>query len=185
MVHPIFRKSALLLLFCLGLMRLQAQTTKITDPVKYNDFIVTQQNNIGTELIKLIGMFQELPEEKQVTMDQLNVVIANCDKAIENTKKLVPIAHEFGLKQSALDLFQFYKDVMSTEYVTMIDELYEEIPNIELLDGILVKVQEKEAVVDQAFQKSQQDFADYHKIRLEENELQEKLDGEGDDVEDQ
>lgn len=174
-----FKRSILLLLLCLGFVATQAQTTIVKDPVKYNDFIVNQQNMIGEELIQLIGMFDALPDDQQVVFDQLEVVISTCKSAIAATQNLKPISNEFGLKKNALALFGFYEEIMDDDYRKAIAELYAEEPNLELLQSLLTSIQEREAKFDQSFQGSQQEFAKFHNIQLIENEIQEELDNAG------
>lgn len=175
------KKSFLLLLLTICFAGLNAQTVKITEPVKYNDYIVEQQNRIGGELLKLIGMFDALPEDKSETVAQLDVVISTCTDAISKLKNLKTINNEFGMKQAALELFEFYEEIMDTDYRKVIDELYHEVPDMTVLQDILVKVQESEAVVDQKFQTAQGSFAKYHNMQLEENELQEEFDEAGEE----
>jgi hypothetical protein len=171
-------KIMLLLVLIAAGTGLRAQTLKISDPVKYNDYIVDQQNLIGAELIKLIGMFDALPEDKQEVIDQLDILVATCKSSTDNVKNLKPIANEFGIKQAAVNLFSFYEVIMNTDYRRMIDEIYAEEPNQEVLQEIVKSVSEKEAKLDADFQENQGKFAKYHNIMLEENELQEEIDGE-------
>jgi len=175
-MYVLLKKSFLLILLTMTIAGLNAQTLKITDPVKYNDYIVGQQNIIGTELLKLIAMFDALPEDKGETFAQLDVVITKCTDGIKNMNNLKAIPNEFGMRQAAIELFQFYHDIMDTDYRTIIDQLYTETPDMELMQGILVKVQTNEAVVDEKFQSAQKSFSNYHNIQLEENELQEEFD---------
>ncbi len=164
----------LLLLF----IAFAASGQTITDPVEYNDFFVAYQNDIGNELLKLIGMFDNLPEDRTIVTAQLNKVIAECDNSIAAVKSIKPIANEFNLRSASQDLFVFYKTTMSNDYPLMIDELYNPAPDMENLNAILLKVQDGEAIVDTKFQEAQKQFAAFHKIELEENELQEQFDGE-------
>lgn len=168
----------LFVLLLLATAGLQGQTMKITDPVKYNDYIVDQQNLIGEQLVKLIGMLQAMPEDKSELIDQLEVLIAQCKSSISNVKNLRPNPNEFGLKQAALDLFGFYEKTMDHEYRQLIDEIYKEEPNQEVLNDILKNVTANEATFDSVFQSKQGEYAKYHNIQLEENQLQEEIDGD-------
>jgi hypothetical protein len=170
------QRTLLMLMLVVGFVGLNAQSMKISDPVKYNDYIVEQQNHIGDELLKLIAMFDALPEDQTVATDQLDVIISTAKTSIVNLNNLKPIANEFGMKQAAIDLFTFYKGTMDTDYRTVLDQLYAETPDMELLQGILVKIQEEEAAVDQKFQGAQQKFSAHHNIQLEENERQQEFD---------
>ena len=167
-------KHTLLLLF----MAFAASAQTITEPVKYNDYFVNNQNKIGDELLKLIGMFDNLPEDRTLVTAQLKKVIAECDNAIAAVKSIKPIANEFNLRANSQNLFEFYKTTMSDDYPQLIDELYKPAPDMEKLNAVLLKVQDGEAIVDTKFQEAQKQFATFHKIELEENELQEQFDGE-------
>lgn len=175
MIQNMFRKSVLLLMLIVGFTALQAQSLKITDPVKYNDYIVGEQNRIGTELIKLIDMFSALPEDEAVAFDQLQVIITTAKSAQDNLKNLKVIPNEFGLKQAASELFAFYAVTMDTDYRKVIDQLYADEPDMTFMQEVLVKIQTAEGVVDQNFQERQEKFAQFHNIQLEENELQEQF----------
>lgn len=156
-------------------------TVKITDPVKYNDYIVGEQDRIGTELLKLIGMFDALPEDQKVCINQLEVVLTTCKSAIANVEKLKPIEHEFGLKNASIDLFKFYDRIIDSDYRVIIGELYKDVPDLEKMQGVLTKVTEEEATYDGAFQTAQQSFATYHNMDLRPNEMQEQFDEAGED----
>lgn len=188
------RKVFLSIAILLGALTVQAQTTtkptpppgqntpvRITDPVKYNDYIVGEQDRIGTELLKLIDMFGALPEDKQVTINQLEVVLRTCESANANLDRLKPIEHEFGLRDAAKGLFTFYHNIIDTDYRVVIDELYADTPDIDKMQEILNNVTTAEATYDETFQTAQQSFAKYHNMELKENELQEEFDeaGEG------
>ena len=166
----------MLLMLLVGFTALQAQSLKITDPVKYNDYIVNEQNRIGNELLKLIDMFSALPEDPAVAFDQLEVIIETAKSAQDNLKNLKAIPNEFGLKQAASELFAFYAVTMDTDYRKVIDQLYADEPDMVFMQEVLVKIQTAEAVVDKNFQEKQEKFAQYHNIQLEENHLQEEFD---------
>lgn len=167
-------KHTFLLLF----IAFSASAQTITVPVEYNDFFVNNQNKIGNELLKLIGMFDNLPEDKTIVTAQLKNVITECDNAIAAVNSIKPIANEFNMRNASMDLFVFYKTTMTNDYPPMIDELYNPAPDMEKLNAILLKVQDGEAIVDTKFQEAQRQFASYHGIELEENELQGEFNGE-------
>ncbi len=178
MTQNMLRKSVLLLMLIVGFTAMQAQSLKITDPVKYNDYIVSEQNRIGTELLKLIDMFSALPEDQSVAVDQLEVIIETANSAKDNLKNLKTIPNEFGLKQAASELFAFYAVTMDTDYRKVIDQLYADEPDMTFMQEVLVKIQTAEGIVDKNFQEKQEKFAQFHNIKLEENQLQEEFEEE-------
>jgi hypothetical protein len=172
------QKSILLLLITLGFVGLKSQTLTITNPVQYNDYIVGQQSIIGEELLELIEMFKELPEDKTTATDQLKNVLTAAKNGIDSLQKLRPMEAEFGLRKAAINLFQFYEETMDKDYRTIIDQLYLETPDLKVLQEVIARAQTSEAEVDKRFQTAQTAFANHHNIDLQENQLQEKFEGD-------
>lgn len=172
-------KSPLLLFLLLLAGSLAAQTT-IKDPVKYNDFIVEQQNTIGTEVIRfneVVGADESLENRAGVDA-QLKVMVDVTEKAIAKLKALKPIDKEFGLKTSALALFEFYLTIFQKEYAEMVAQLYADAPDFDKLQHILDDVTAREQVLDADFQDKQGKFAKHYGFELTENELQEQIETE-------
>jgi len=147
----------------------------ITEPIKYNDFIVEQQNQIGNGIVALIAVFGDTNGTKTIAIEKLNIVLKSTSEAIDNISKLKAINPDYGLKENALNLFTFYKRTMGSTYFTVIDEIYSDQPDTDKLNELVNSISAEEAGYDNAFQTSQQEFADEYDFTLETNELQEKF----------
>jgi hypothetical protein len=169
----------LLLLLCLTL-GVQAQAPTFKNGVDYNDYIVGLQTNVGLTIVS----FNEFMGGDGVTIEAVqpyyDAMVSTAKEALTKSRALGPYKGNTELRASAVDLFTFYVDMFTNEYKEMIDLVIgAEITEASLVrvNEILTTVTEKEGVLDQAFQTAQQNFATQFGFSLEENELQEQLDG--------
>jgi hypothetical protein len=123
-------------------------------------------------------MFAELPQDKKIATDQLQNVLTAAKNGIDSLQQLRPMEDEFGMRKAAINLFQFYKETMDKDYRTIIDQLYLETPDLEVLQEVIARVQAGEAEVDKQFQTAQAAFAKHYNIDLQENQLQERFEGD-------
>jgi len=147
----------------------------ITEPVKYNDYIVNEQNAIGEKIINLMGIVSEATSTHETAMAALQLLSNTIDNSIRNLENLKTYDPDFGMKVAAMDLFQFYHRIIQNQYVQLINELYTEQPNVEKINGLVDQVSVEEKGFDDAFQAAEQKFADANNITLEKNELQESF----------
>ena len=170
-------RAVVLLLLLIGIGKFAfAQTVTIKDPIKYNDYMVEQQELFTIELLNLIDMFGDLPEDKAIIDGQLQKVVEVAKSGLAAQNALKPLPNDMNLHKAATDLFEFYIKTLQNEYVTIINELYESIPDLDKMDSIVLQVQNDEAVFDEAFNKAQTNFAAKHNFRLLKNELQDEID---------
>lgn len=148
--------------------------TVITDAVAYNDFIVEQQNSIGLEIKVFSSIISDTTSMKSEAVAELEVLKSVVVKSTEKLKTLKQLDPDFDMKPAAVNLFGFYKRIMETYYVTFLDELYVEIPDMDKLNVILGKITDEEAIYDNAYADAQQAFAEHYNIDLEENTLMEE-----------
>ncbi len=169
--------SGLLFLFLVSLTGYsQVTPTKtITEPVAYNDYIVNQQNLIGKNLLSFIDVFSDTTASKNDAIGKLNIVILTASDAIDNMNSLKTYDPDFGLKQSALNLFSFYKRVLGTTYFSILDEVYSAQPDSQKVNDLVASITEEEAGFDKAYAAAQEKFAAANNFTLEENELEEKF----------
>jgi hypothetical protein len=170
---------SLLLLFTFVLLS-NSKAQNFSTPVEYNDYIVNSQN----ELIELLLVFNEEVSADGAEKDSL---LALADQMTLKAKSLVSKVQamsdyqgNWDLRNSALELFQFYVATFSNEYREMIELIFApELDEATLtkLNEILEKVTNAEAYYDNKFAEAQQAFAKKHNIELIENELQEEVDG--------
>jgi hypothetical protein len=177
------KKSTLLLVALLfsGISMLKAQSdsqVSITDPVEYNDYIVDAQNRIGKNLLDLMAVVNDLESTHEQAKTSLSVLNSTIDMSILSLENLKTLEPDFGIKQTAIELFLFYQKTMRTTYVIMVDEIYSAEPNLELLNKYMAEITEEEGKYDNAFQSSQEQFAAKHNISLEKNSIQDQLDNQ-------
>lgn len=154
-----------------------AQQKIITDPIKYNDYIVASQNDIMLEMLKFNELMSDSTNTLARSKAQIQVMIELTKKAIKTTQNLKPLDKDFNLRNTAIDLFGFYEKAMQVDYINMVEEIFKPAPDYNRLQEILKGVTEAEKGFDEAFQTAQKNFADYYDIELTENDLNKKLEG--------
>ena len=146
-------------------------------PVEYNDTIIKEQ-------AKIIELMFDLVAKIEKDLDGCEAVrlktIVQCDSSIQFVSKMEPFDGDASLKNTALDLFNFYKKAYQNEYKEMIEILQlgdkitaEDMARITLLNEELAK---KETSFDNAFQGAQAAFARKNNIMIEDDKLQKKID---------
>ena len=146
-------------------------------PVEYNDTIIKEQ-------AKIIELMFDLVAKIETDLDGCEAVrlktIVQCDSSILLVSKMEPFDSDVSMKNTALDLFNFYKKAYQKEYKEMIEILQlgdkitaEDMARMTNLNEELAK---KETSLDAAFKGAQAAFAKKHNITIEENKLQKKID---------
>lgn len=148
----------------------------ISEPVKYNDYIVDQQNLIGGKLLEMIQVLNKSESTQDEATASLEMVKATITQALSNLDILSPI-EDFGVKQDANDLFLFYQRTAQTKYPLIISQLYSASPDVDEIDKVLAEITTEEKGLDDAFLGAQQKFAAANNFTLEENELQKDING--------
>ncbi len=170
-----------LFIFLVSTMSFFAGAQSDDAAVAYNDHIVELQNRIGYKMVA----FNEKVGEEGSTRESVDVyyqdLLAETRKVIKEAEKIGPFEGNVSLINSAIRLFKYYEQVITTDYKRMLDIIY--MPDIsdemyEELNNLLAKVTEEEAGYDQAFQSAQEIFANKYGFSLTPNELQEEMDGE-------
>lgn len=150
-----------------------AQPLTFKQPADYNDYIVVEQTLIG----KKIEAFSEaLAKEDFRSAKKLHPeVLAQVETSIRKINDLPDYKGNSEFKKAAFELFVFYKMIIESDYVKIMniaekkglnDKTYGEI------SGIFVSVQRDEAVMYGAFNKAQQKFAEQFKMKIGENPLE-------------
>ena len=146
-------------------------------PVEYNDTIIKEQ-------AKIIELMFDLVAKIETDLDGCEEVrlktIVQCDSSIQFVSKMEPFDGDASMKNTALDLFNFYKKAYQNEYKEMIEILQlgdkitaEDMARMTSLNEELAK---KETSFDSAFQGAQAAFAKKNNILIEDNKLQKKID---------
>jgi hypothetical protein len=145
------------------------------DPITYNDGIVGLQVKTMERMIA----FQSMTAEEMQA--ELAPMAAELDESIATLEKLVAIPGGEDLRLSALDLFKFYKGMVTEELTELVAILLKGEENITeedmtRIDELANAMGEKEVPFDEAFQTAQQAFAKANNMMLQENELQKEID---------
>lgn len=157
---------------------ISAHAQTFDNAVKYNDFIVSLQNDIGRRVIQFNDQVASENLTKELIQPYLDSLVITTRTSKAALLILVPFEGETGIRDSAYDLFAFYESIFLNEYVQMIDMLVL-MPTGDLdmarFQEIMTSITEREKVLDEQFQKSQQAFADKYNFTLEANELEEQI----------
>jgi len=153
-----------------------APAAELEDAMSYNDYIVDQQSSIGRIMIALQEeMNKELlePERLWSIYDSL---LHQIDESLNAVKALPPYEDNVDLRNSAVELLQFYQSTVALGYKTLLEILIRQEfseSDMQTLNQILETVTAEEAIRDQRFQEAQNSFASTHNMELQENELNE------------
>jgi uncharacterized protein Yka (UPF0111/DUF47 family) len=164
------------LLLLTGTSWAQNNVVAITEPVKYNDYIVDQQTAIGEGILSFTNALNDEKNTQEGALNQLDLSLKITENALANIKNLKRLNPDFGLGDAAQALFEFYKKTMEISYKEMVIELFNTSPDMDKLNRIIQSVSDDEKMVDQTFSEAQEKFAQHYNISLGENELQKKLD---------
>lgn len=158
---------------------LSANAQSITDPVKYNDYIVEQQSLIGEKMLAFTGKFSEENMTLAVITPILEDLLSTAKKGVSAVKQLTPFEGDTQLKQSAIDLFQFYVAIIDREYREMVNLVFGDNLNdvaIEQIQELVQKITADEAVYDGNFSAAQAAYAAKYGFILDKNKLQDEID---------
>jgi hypothetical protein len=152
-------------------------------PVQYNDYIVSRQTKITNNIIQ----FGEVSGKYLDSADHLLDIYANeTGELINDLKDMPPYKGDSLFRNSAVDLFIFYKKIFSNEYKRMViilrsinkkttgnEGTAEEIAELQRITDALTREENK---YDKALHKAQKNFAVSNNMRLRDNEVQKKVD---------
>ncbi len=161
-------KQFLSLLFVLSMSNFiaRAQTVNFRNAVEYNDFIVSQQQNI----LNAMTIFNEtVSKEGKTEIDAARLrVVDESVNAAKNIRKMPPFKGQTGFRDAAASLFDFYTKVTSTTYTKLIDLMFsEDADRTDKMNVIVANITEEEKKFDDKFLSAQKAFAKAHHFRLE------------------
>jgi hypothetical protein len=145
-------------------------------PSEYNDAIVIEQNKI---IALVLEMYNSSDDIDLAEASRLKI-IEQCKKSIDIVGAMEPYDGNTDLRDAAINLFKFYKDIASVEFKRLIELLNkEELTDVdyEEIDVIDMNVSSRETPLDEAFAKAQRDFSNKYNLTLEKNEYQDAIDG--------
>lgn len=164
-------------LFAFAFMFLQSCGTDSQKAIEYNDAIINEQTKIIDLTLELVEMMDtDIEKCKDIRLE----IVQQCDKSLVAIKALEGFEGSEKLKNSAIDLFTFYKKIYSNEYKQLFEILDkgENITEEDLayIENMEVDVTKQEEKYDKAFADAQQELATKFNFMIEENENQQKID---------
>lgn len=181
-----YAKTILFLAFCLFLIlpasqiRAQAAPSPVfKDAIEYNDFVINEQNVIGSKILVLITIIQDPTATKEQANEALADAVRTSQKAVEGMGNVTPYEGGERFHKAATELFSFYNSMFRNEYKEVVDLVFSEeiTAEDEVRMGELVEIiSNKEAGFDQEFSGAQNEFAQRHNFTLRKNELQDQFD---------
>ena len=170
------RNFPLIILSVLFLLAGCTNGTQMT-AIEYNDAIVGEQTKITKLILDLVNHIETDLDKCEELRKQ---TIEQCDASIKTVEGMSDFEGNVRLKNTALDLFRFYKDISSNEYKEMLDILRKEdgitVEDVDRLGALEQQVGQREVGLDQNFHNAQQEFANKYKLMIQENALQKEVD---------
>lgn len=144
--------------------------------LEYNDSIIEEQNKIMTCMLESTNCF----DADLSTCDALRMkTIAQCDASISVVEAMPDYDGNIRLRDGAVALFKFYKDMYENTYKEMIDIVMKDDiteDDIARLTVLEQQMTQKEVVLDEELDQAQQEFARTNDFEIGVNELQEEID---------
>lgn len=146
----------------------------------YNNKIVGEQGKIVNTMLDMTDKINK--SQFKEALAGLDGSIAQCDSSIKIVSDLGPYEDDAKFKDAALDLFKFYKKIMSNEYRKMLETLNKAeitMDDVAVIDDLTKNIEGEEAKYDKAMQDAQQEFAKKYGVTITDNSLQNKIDKMG------
>lgn len=144
--------------------------------ISYNDYIINRQ----TEVVKIVFRVNDEMKTDLTTADQtLNAVVSLINKDITEIEGMPEWKGSTSLRDNALALFQFYKVGCGNYYRRIIAIQKDgEVTAAEEteLSQLVNKINNTEGPLNAKFQKAQQEFGSQNGMKVQKNELQDKID---------
>lgn len=148
-----------------------------SSPVEYNNKIIDAQQNIVEKMLAFGNSFQNVGEE---TDNIRKEIIVACDESIKKVSELKDYEGNTRVRNAALALFKFYKQITDKEYKELQDILSkaENITEEDLvrIEEINASITEREISLDNELQSAQQEFASKHNFSIQRNSMQNEID---------
>lgn len=170
--------KTLFTLLTLSFVLLQScKPEKTMTAIEYNDAIIGEQSKIIQLTLDLVKSIEtDLDKSEEIRLR----TVVQCDSSIAVINRIESFEGGEALKSSALDMIQFYKDVYSNEFKTMIVLLRkgEDITpeDINTFTKINEEVTQREQALQLTFNNAQSEFAKKNNIAIGENALQKDID---------
>lgn len=149
-----------------------------SDAIHYNDRIVGCQNRIIEKMLALADSFSTT--DPTPMQEKLRALKKQIDESLADVSRLQGFKGSTRLRDAAVALFVFYRDIASSEYAELVAILGKG-ENIsdndrERLQEIQTAITAREAPFDLELQAAQKEFALKFNITVSENKYQKKID---------
>lgn len=167
----IFEKKKMrniLFLFLVTLISVHATAqSSFATAVEYNDYIVVQQDNVGTAINTLMG---NLNLDSATVWAYYNLGLATTQVSRDNIKNMPDFNNTSYFKNASLELFQYYVDVFTVEFKEVVTIYFDvNVPfenKLDKMNPIFDVIAAKEMKFDENFAKAQQQFATENNFEL-------------------
>lgn len=150
------------------------QLNRFAEAVKYNDFIVDQQTQIGKAIQAFNDAFTNTADTA-VIHGKRRDIINQANQSVKQLQMTEPFKGDTSLLKHAKALFSFYAKIANNEYRQMLDVLFSKNSTQqqinEQLMALLDKVSVQEKLYDANFLNAQNAFAKKYNIALKANEV--------------
>lgn len=173
--------SKLILLFVGLLFAFEFKAQNFKTAVEYNDYIVQQQNLIGTQIIKFNEEMGKEGATATSVQPYYEKLLSINKTAIENVSKMPGFENNVALRDAVLELLKFYERTFSVDYKKIIDLVFSKNLDdaaIGEINRLLEKITSEEKPYDEKFAAAQASFAKQYNFELIENELNEEFEQE-------
>jgi hypothetical protein len=148
-------------------------------PVQYNEYIINRQK-------KLMKNVLDFAKASQINLDSAGIMLEKYTGeiaiTIEEFKDMPAYRGDTSLRDAAVGLFGFYKNVFQNDYsrIIAIRKKGEEmmVEDQDEMKKIVEKITREEQGFDKSFRDAQKNFADKNNLDLKENEMQKRIDQE-------
>lgn len=147
---------------------------KFESAIEYNDFIINNQTKIIRSFLNLANLAgtEEFAKHRKETL-------SICDKAIKEVASMGDYDGDTKFRDAAVNLFKFYKRIITNEFNEMntllMDENFDE-KSLQKITELQEQVSQEEMSYDNQLQKCQGAFASKHGFEIEKSELQDAID---------
>lgn len=141
-------------------------------PAQYNDYIIDRQSTV----IKNIMEFSKTAEtDLEAAKSLLSKYATQTDSLIVDLKGMPDYNGDSALRNAAVNLFGFYKNIFGGAYKEMVDIRING-GDEAAIQAIVERITREEEGFDKSFQNAQKAFVKKNKMELKENEMQKEID---------
>jgi hypothetical protein len=169
-------KKTLLLFFILvsGMLQL-ATAQQFKNPVEYHNYILNEQLKVVNTIISFSNQFDS---KDSILIANYNKTKAILKKSWENIQNLPLYNGDSELKDAALPLFEMYYNAMEVEYSEMVEMFIKKDfgkKTQERVNILLNSINEREKKLDARLKEAQANFAKKYDLKIEDNQIQKKV----------